>query len=242
MGSFNNLTGMKFNRLTVIEVSHRDKRGAHYWRCRCDCGNVTVMRSNHLRSGHNKSCGCLHKDKAREKFIDLTGLVFGRLTIVSFYGTKGRRESHWNCRCSCGSLVIARGQSLKSGHIKSCGCYNRDVTSKTFVKRGEQHPRWRGGTKEGYAPEWGNRLRESIRNRDGRRCQYPDCDYDDTRAGAEKLQVHHINGDKKNCKEYNLISLCRSHHIKVEWDNRGWDEYFYQLTGDYEYENSVGLS
>ena len=51
------LTGQRFGKLTVIGPAENiGKRTA--WRCRCDCGQETVVRTLHLRSGHTKSCGC----------------------------------------------------------------------------------------------------------------------------------------------------------------------------------------
>ena len=37
-----------------------------YWKCKCKCGNEIITSSNHLRTGHTKSCGCLH-NKIRGK-------------------------------------------------------------------------------------------------------------------------------------------------------------------------------
>lgn len=52
------LTGQKFNMLTVIGIASRNPL---YWKCRCECGNITRVRTNNLTSGQVKSCGCLHK-------------------------------------------------------------------------------------------------------------------------------------------------------------------------------------
>jgi hypothetical protein len=52
------LVGQKFNSLSVLEfVGTKNKY--HIYRCLCDCGEETVVRSSYLRSGHTKSCGCL---------------------------------------------------------------------------------------------------------------------------------------------------------------------------------------
>lgn len=53
------LTGQKFNKLTVIKFSHFDKKKNSYWLCKCDCGNEKVVRRNHLISGGVQSCGCV---------------------------------------------------------------------------------------------------------------------------------------------------------------------------------------
>ena len=60
------LTGQKFGRLTVIErannyVSPKGQQTAQ-WLCKCECGNLIVVRGDSLRTGNNLSCGCLGKE------------------------------------------------------------------------------------------------------------------------------------------------------------------------------------
>lgn len=54
--------------------------------------------------------------------IDMTGRTFGRLTARWPSGIK-YRYVWWLCSCTCGNLKIVRGQSLRNGHTKSCGCF-----------------------------------------------------------------------------------------------------------------------
>ena len=63
------MTGMKYNRLTVIEeVKAPDGSGKNTWKCRCDCGNeIVVVGGDRIRKGHTKSCGCLLADFARSR-------------------------------------------------------------------------------------------------------------------------------------------------------------------------------
>ena len=59
-GNVIDLTGQKFNHLTVIARNGSNKKGEAQWLCKCDCGNpnlISVLGSN-LRSGHTQSCGC----------------------------------------------------------------------------------------------------------------------------------------------------------------------------------------
>lgn len=53
------LKGRVFGRLTVISrwKAGKEGRGAT-WRCRCSCGNYTVVPAASLRTGNTKSCGC----------------------------------------------------------------------------------------------------------------------------------------------------------------------------------------
>ena len=53
------LTGMRFNHLSVIRKSDKQSNRAAYWECLCDCGNKTIVSTYALRGGHTKSCGCL---------------------------------------------------------------------------------------------------------------------------------------------------------------------------------------
>ena len=55
-------TGKKFGRLLVIEYSHTDKHRSRYFKCVCDCGNESTVKSTALKIGTTKSCGCLQKE------------------------------------------------------------------------------------------------------------------------------------------------------------------------------------
>lgn len=55
------LTGQRFNRLTVIKRAGTQGKSA-VWLCRCDCGNECIVQSGNLRSGHTTSCGCFRKE------------------------------------------------------------------------------------------------------------------------------------------------------------------------------------
>jgi len=67
LGKIKDITGQKFGRLTVIKMI-TDKRLNGYipCECRCDCGNVIIVQSGHLRSGHTNSCGCYKSDRTIE--------------------------------------------------------------------------------------------------------------------------------------------------------------------------------
>lgn len=49
-----------FNKLQVIELVERKSNRQYYWKCRCDCGNIIVVRAGALKNSHSKSCGCLN--------------------------------------------------------------------------------------------------------------------------------------------------------------------------------------
>lgn len=55
------IVGRKFERLLVVSYAGRGVGGHHEYNCRCDCGNEKIVRRVYLRSGHTRSCGCLHR-------------------------------------------------------------------------------------------------------------------------------------------------------------------------------------
>lgn len=55
-----------------------------------------------------------------------------RLLVISFIKTKHGRRCV--CKCSCGKEVITQPYRVVSGHSKSCGCFNADITRKRSTK------------------------------------------------------------------------------------------------------------
>ncbi len=61
-----------------------------------------------------------------ERFNDLTGKQFGRLTAVQRLPPHGKNSAlMWACKCECGRTAVVRGTDLVNGHTMSCGCYRQ---------------------------------------------------------------------------------------------------------------------
>lgn len=60
---------------------------------------------------------------------DLTGRIFGRLTVLGFDHQDDDYKSYWLCKCGCPdhTLLIVQGYCLTSGHTSSCGCLQREL-------------------------------------------------------------------------------------------------------------------
>lgn len=67
------------------------------------------------------------------KVSDITGLRFGRLLVVKFVGLNKWNKSIWACKCDCGSEVDATSANLKNGNVRSCGCFQREFSSKRHL-------------------------------------------------------------------------------------------------------------
>jgi len=56
------------------------------------------------------------------KAQDLTGQIFYQLTALYRDGSDEHSKPMWICECSCGNKTRVKGNYLKIGKTKSCGC------------------------------------------------------------------------------------------------------------------------
>lgn len=91
MGKRKDITGIKFGRLTAIEVdSSKDSRKS-YWVCKCDCGKTTTVRGDMLKSGNTSSCGCLKKEIDKINLIaNHSHKMSGTRIYIEWAGLKSR--------------------------------------------------------------------------------------------------------------------------------------------------------
>jgi len=86
---------------------------------------------------------------------DITGQVFTWLTVLGFVkrtrSPNGTCLYWWKCQCRCGAIVVASADKLRRGHLKSCKCYIRKITSERSTTHGESgtnktllYSRWLG--------------------------------------------------------------------------------------------------
>ena len=137
--------GVPDSRLTVLKQTedHIQSNGRHVamWTVRCNCEKQTIFKAlgDGIRQGNTKSCGCLN-DERRMQREDLTGRVFGKLTVLSpapdYIRPNGKHVSMWIVECSCNQHTVfeASGAHLKSGHTQSCGCLRAEKTQESHKK------------------------------------------------------------------------------------------------------------
>lgn len=69
----NSMIGKRFGRLVVLQVANpiRHGDGRSRWRvlCQCDCGKTKIIRADLVRSGNNRSCGCMHTEANRTRGV-----------------------------------------------------------------------------------------------------------------------------------------------------------------------------
>lgn len=110
--------GKRYGQLVVKEFAGRSPiDNKLLWKCECDCGNFTTVRTAHLHDGSVVSCGC--KNRAVKK--DEIGNRYGLLTVIEAAPSK-KGYAYWKCKCNCGNIIEVSGTSLRSGNTQSCGC------------------------------------------------------------------------------------------------------------------------
>jgi len=99
--------GMKFGKLTVIEVDEKSKyknetkiiSSRWKYKCQCDCGNITSVRKDSICSGHTISCGhCLDPIEIERNVIKLFLKNSGNYTIIDTEDYHKIKEYHWGER------------------------------------------------------------------------------------------------------------------------------------------------
>jgi len=179
---------------------------------------------------HNhKICKCAACKSVRGDYSGLNHPNFKRgfpLCIVC-----DKKLSDYSCkRCDkCNSIYLSGKNSpnFKGGLSKcvDCGKLTSSHLSKRcwncFLKhnQGKKHPCYIHGLFK-YPQKFNNKLKESIRKRDNYTCQ---------KCHKKGIHVHHIDYNRKNCQDYNLITLCLKCNIKVNANRDYWYAYFTYL-------------
>lgn len=140
MPKFQDLTGQKFNRLTVIKKG-QIKNKKTYWICQCECGNICEIRADALKNGRTKSCGCLNTETRSKLGMshiqDISGQHFGKLTAIKRTDIRLNKSLgyNWICQCECGNIIQVPITYLKSGNTLSCGCLKESLGEQKIASK-----------------------------------------------------------------------------------------------------------
>lgn len=71
------------------------------------------------------------------KYIDITGMKFGKLLVLNEHSRDKHGNVTWLCRCDCGNTKIVSGNCLRKGITTNCGCSKKqaqiiDITGKRY--------------------------------------------------------------------------------------------------------------
>ena len=79
------------------------------------------------------------------KLVDLTGMVFGKLTVIKRDGSKpfpgGGKSVVYLCKCECGNTKRVYAGNLRTGHTTSCGCVQYQTRIDVHTRHGVSQSR-----------------------------------------------------------------------------------------------------
>lgn len=208
--------------------SRRGKKGVlvKWGKFYCEfCKNYVERRLIHGKK--QKSCGCQQHPKATEelkhkisnsrkgKCLGKNNPNYGNGYKVSgknnpMYGRKHTEES--------------KNKNSESNKGKQSGINNPMHGIHRF---GEWSPNWSGDKSfEPYSFEFNKEKKQSILERDKYTCQNLDCKHK-----SIELDIHHIDYNKQNNLNENLITLCKSCHSKTNGkkSRQYWTEFYQNI-------------
>lgn len=97
MWELKDLKGQRFGRLVALDFAGYDNNKKGMWRCKCDCGNEVVVRTNGLTSGNTKSCGCLRKINNGKRTHGMTRTRLGSIYIGMKQRCFNPKTEHYSC-------------------------------------------------------------------------------------------------------------------------------------------------
>lgn len=123
--------------------------------------------------------------------------------------------------CVCGSPF-----SVFRSHAKRMKCCSKSCSNamRSSLMKGDGNPNWSGGLSRLPYPWDFRETSKKVIERDGFVCQNPTCDGTD-----ERLTTHHINYDKQDCRQQNLICLCSSCNSKANFGRSEWQKFYESL-------------
>ena len=215
-------TGNQYGLLTVIERAGSNRTGQALWKCKCKCGNETIVEGTRLRYGDTKSCGCLI-GKNNVKLI-LPGTRFGHLTVLQRVGSKDNRAIY-KCRCDCGNITIVSSNALKRGNTQSCGCIRLSKGEEKIMSLLQKN-------NISYIREFSFSNCKSIKNykipfdfyvNNTYLIEYDGIQHTEPAFGQESFEITQRNDKVKNeyCKTHNipLIRIPYTHYDKITIDD-----------------------
>ena len=206
-------------------------------------GEVSYNTYRH-GSGLCRSCSCCKDGRTLKQYycakcgkkISITSTLYGSGLCIScskieqFKDPKNRQKLS---RKMTGKKHTAESRKIISlvTKGKKNGMYGRKHTKeaqkKISLAQGGTGIPYENAT---YPEEFNRALRAKIRKRDNFTCQMSEMtEKEHLKKCGRVLDVHHIDYNKQNCKEDNLITLTSKWNLKVNQNRKYWTKYFKEI-------------
>lgn len=111
------LTGIRFGKLTVVERDCGDIGTGAYWICRCDCGNYSVASTSNLKKGASKSCGCSKKENKSNLSHGMSNSKLYKVWVAMKRRCENKADSGYH---NYGGRGIAVCEEWKNDFVSFC--------------------------------------------------------------------------------------------------------------------------
>jgi len=193
--------------------------------CKCGCGQEVSKEENIYINHHSSKIfnGMKNKYHSEESKRKMSEKQKGR---------KHTEETRRKISEKCKGKTLSKETRKKLSEARKGIIFSEEHKKKLSEYRtgkycGENHPNWKGGIScEPYCIQWSDKeYKYSINERDKTNdkiiCLNPCCN-----RKSNKLCIHHINYDKKDCRPVNLITICSICNTKAN-SNREWHQAWY---------------
>jgi len=240
----------------LIEIERKNSRIVkHIITCACGCGEIIVdkkkdgrpikfKQGHHLRLREYKdkllqiNKGKSISDETRKKLSLASKKNIGRkqsehckmLIAQKQKGVKESEETKVKLKIAQKNNWDNQQRRLELSEMNrerwNDPAYKQRVKSTMLLnnRRGEQCNLWKGGVSFlPYSSKFNKQKKRLIRERDGDICQL--CGKNEQENG-KTLTVHHIDYDKNNTDDTNLITLCHICNLRVNTFRHFWESFF----------------
>jgi hypothetical protein len=183
----------------------------------CPNGHRHSIEYRHFQSGHG-CLKCVGTDNSKRFRMDInivkSSFEQSNYLLLTNEYINAHQQLHYIC--SAGHEHFMTWNNWSKGYR----CPICDIVSRA----GDGHWNWKGGIScEPYCDIWTDKeYKRSIMERDNYTCQNPEC----SGKFTDKLCLHHIDYNKKNCHPTNLITLCISCNSKANGSREHWKEFY----------------
>ncbi|MEK6951436.1 MAG: NUMOD3 domain-containing DNA-binding protein [Nanoarchaeota archaeon] len=177
------------------------------------------------------SCGCQQYSKERNEKVSksLKGKKHteehNKKISESKKGKKHTEEHNKKISDSTKGRIVS--EETKKKHSKVWQGVNNPIYG--VDQHGNKGRNWQDGISfEPYSPEFNKEKKQQVLERDNYTCQDPNCEH-----LSDKLDIHHIDYNKKNNNLENLLTLCTKCHGKTVGKNNRiyWIEFYQKIMG-----------
>lgn len=209
------------------------------------CSKEFTVYPNRIKIGEGKFCskkcqGLSERIRIERKCQICDKIFIARPSDIKYHGAKycsrdcRRRGQIGKKKPNCSGDKIHTwkgGITLQPKFCMDCGKKlgdHRSLRCQSCAKKADLHPNWKDGIANfPYSPSFTAELKSRIRQRDNYECQL--CNLTEEEhivVYGRNLCPHHIDYDKQNSDETNLITLCNQCNLRVNYNRTYWTEIF----------------